>query len=164
MAEKNMKKRRKSTVGAATKKMFLGGAMTEEQEEVLTPIQMVFRSFIQDKVAMAGVICFVFIFLCCVIIPFFMPIDMYYQDVTQANVAPGFGMLKVPKSLQGNAKQIGIGSTFSVGIDEDGNVYEWGSFPTKKLKKLPEDMGKLSQISAGLDHVVALTELSLIHI
>ena len=99
MAEKNMKKRRKSTVGAATKKMFLGGAMTEEQEEVLTPIQMVFRGFIQDKVAMAGAICFVFIFLCCIIIPFFMPIDMYYQDVTQANVAPGFGMLKVPKGL-----------------------------------------------------------------
>lgn len=158
MAEKNMKKRRKSTVGAATKKMFLGGAMTEEQEEVLTPIQMVFRGFIQDKVAMAGAICFVFIFLCCIIIPFFMPIDMYYQDVTQANVAPGFGMLKVPKGLQGNAKQISIGSTFSVGIDEEGNVYEWGSFPTDKLKKLPADMGKLSQISAGLDHVVALTE------
>lgn len=158
MAEKNTKKRRKSTVGTAAQKMFLGGAMTEEQEEVLTPIQMVFRSFLQDKVAMAGVICFIFIFLCCVIIPFFMPIDMYYQDVTQANVAPGFGMLKVPKSLAGNAKQISIGSTFSVGIDEEGNVYEWGSFPTAKLKKLPADMGKLAQVSAGLDHIVALTE------
>lgn len=158
MSDKNSKKSRKSTVGTAAQKMFLGGAMTEKQEEVLTPIQMVFRGFMQDKVAVAGVICFVFIFLCCIIIPFFMPIDMYYQDVTQANVAPGFGMLKVPKKLQGNAKQISIGSTFSVGIDEEGNVYEWGSFPTSKLKKLPADMGKLAQISAGLDHVVALTE------
>lgn len=158
MADKNNKKKEKSTVGKAASKMFVGGAMTEEQEAVLTPIQMVFRSFIHDKVAMAGVICFLFIFACCVILPFFLPIDMYYQDVTQANVAPGFGMLKVPSGLQGNAKQIAIGSTFSVGIDEEGNVYEWGSFPTNKLKKLPSDMGKLTQISAGLDHVVALNE------
>lgn len=158
MAEKN-KKKKDSTARTAAKRMLLGGGtMTEEQEAVLTPMQMVFQSFVHDKVAMAGVICFVFIFLCCVIVPFFMPIDMYYQDVTQANVAPGFGMLEVPKGLQGNAKQIAIGSTFSVGIDEEGNVYEWGRFPTDKLKKLPSDMGKITQISAGLDHVVALNE------
>ena len=67
-------------------------------------------------------------------------------------------MLKVPKSLQGNAEQISIGSTFSVGIDKEGHVYEWGQFPTEKLKKLPSGMGKLTQISAGLDHIVALNE------
>lgn len=158
MADKNKKRRRQSTGEMAAQKVFFGGAMTEEQEEILTPIQMVFRAFIQDKVAMAGVFCFGFVFLCCLILPIFLPIDMYYQDVTQANVAPGFGMLEVPSSLQGNAKQISIGSTFSVGIDEEGNVYEWGSFPTEKLKKLPADMGKLVQVSAGLDHVVALNE------
>jgi peptide/nickel transport system permease protein len=159
MAEKeNKKNKKKSTVGTAAQKMLLGGQMTEEQEEILTPTQMVFRSFIHDKVAMAGVCCFLFIFACCVVLPFFWPIDMYYQDVTQANVAPGFGMLKVPKSLQGNAEQISIGSTFSVGIDKEGHVYEWGQFPTEKLKKLPSGMGKLTQISAGLDHIVALNE------
>lgn len=158
MADKNNNKKRKSTVGTAAARMLMGGAMTEEQEAVLTPMQMVFRSFVHDKVAMAGVACFLFIFLCCVIVPFFMPIDMYYQDVTQANVAPGFGMLEVPSGLQGNAKQIAIGSTFSVGIDEEGNVYEWGRFPTNKLTKLPADMGRITQISAGLDHVVALNE------
>ena len=158
MADKNNKKTKKSTAGTAAQRMLLGGALTEEQEAVLTPIQMVLRSFVKDKVAMAGVVCFLFIFLCCIVLPFFLPIDMYYQDVTQANVKPGFGMLEVPKGLQNNARQIAIGSTFSVGIDEDGNVYEWGSFPTNKLKKLPADMGKIVQISAGLDHVVALNE------
>ncbi len=159
MADKNTKKKKKkSTVGMAASRMAVGGAMTEEQEEILTPVQMVYRSFLEDKVAMAGVFCFLFIFLCCVVLPFFLPIDMYYQDVTQANVAPGFGMLKVPGSLKNNAEQISLGSTFSVGIDAEGNVYEWGSFPNKKLKKLPADMGKLVQVSAGLDHVVALNE------
>ena len=64
-----MKKNKKSTMGKAARKMLVGG-MTEEQEAVLTPIQMVFHSFIQDKIAMAGVCCFVLIFLCCVILPF----------------------------------------------------------------------------------------------
>ncbi|MGN0348549.1 MAG: ABC transporter permease subunit [Roseburia sp.] len=158
MTEKKKKRTKKSTGELVAHKMLFGGALTEEQEAVLTPMQMVLRSFVRDKVAMAGVICFAFIFLCCVILPYFLPIDMYYQDVTQANVKPGFGMLEVPKGLQNNAKQISIGSTFSVGIDQDGNVYEWGSFPTKKLEKLPADMGKLVQVSAGLDHVVALNE------
>ena len=76
MAEKN-KKKKSSTAQTAAKRMLLGGGtMTEEQEAVLTPMQMVFRSFVHDKVAMAGVICFLFIFLCCVVVPFFMPIEM----------------------------------------------------------------------------------------
>lgn len=158
MADINKKKRKKSTVGKAAAKMAFGGSMTEEQEEILTPVQMVFRGFVHDKVAMAGVVCFVLIFLCCVVLPFFLPIDMYYQDATQANVAPGFGMLKAPSGLSGNAAQVSLGSTFSVGIDNDGNVYEWGTFPNSKLKKLPSDMGRLVQVSAGLDHVVALNE------
>ncbi len=90
----------------------------------------------------------------------FYPIELHYQDVTQSNVAPGFGMLKVPSQLQGNAKMISAGSTFSVAIDENGNVYEWGTFPTEKLKNIPSssEMGKLTQISAGLDHVLAVNE------
>lgn len=160
MAENRKKNAKKtSTAQRTAEKMILGGgAMTEEQEEILTPVQMVVRSFVHDKVAMAGVIVFMVIFLSCLILPIFLPIDMYYQDVTQANVAPGFGMLKVPSALQDHAKQISIGSTFSVGIDKNGNVYEWGTFPNAKLKKLPADMGKLVQVSAGLDHIVALNE------
>ena len=39
-------------------------------------------------------------------------------------------------------------------------MYEWGTFPTEKLKNIPSssEMGKLTQISAGLDHVVAVNE------
>ena len=49
---------------------------------------------------------FIVIFLCCVVLPFFYPIDLYYQDVTQANVAPGFSMLNVPLRLANNAQQL----------------------------------------------------------
>ena len=90
----------------------------------------------------------------------FLPIELNYQDVSQANAAPGFGLTDVPAGLADNALAISSGSTFSVGIDKDGNVYEWGTFPTDKLRNIPSssEMGKLTMISAGLDHVLAVNE------
>ena len=161
MAKKSIFGKRKSTAGAAAQRMMVGGLPQAEEEELMqSPVRMVVQSFVHDKVAMTGLVLFVIIFLCCIVLPFFYPINLYYQDVTQANVAPGFGMLKVPSQLQGNAQSISAGSTFSVALDKDGKVYEWGTFPTEKLKKIPSssETGKLVQVSAGLDHVVALNE------
>ncbi len=161
MAENKKKKRRKGTMASATERMLVGQNINiEEEEELVTPMQQVVRNFVENKVAMTGMFCFLVILLCCIILPFFFPIDRYYQDVTQANVAPGFGLMTPPKALQGNAMDISAGSTYSVGLDRNGNVYEWGTFPNAKLKKLPpaSEMGKLVQISAGLDHVLALNE------
>ena len=160
MAKKKLFGGRKSTAAAAAQRMVFGGLPQEEDELMQSPARMVVQSFLHDKVAMTGLILFLVIFLCCIILPFFFPIDLYYQDVTQSNVAPGFGMLNVPSQLQGNAQMVSSGSTFSVGIDKDGNVYEWGTFPTEKLKNIPSasEMGKLTQISAGLDHVLAVNE------
>ena len=160
MAKKRIFGKRKSTAAAAAQRMMLGGLPQEEEELMQSPARMVVQSFVHDKVAMTGLILFLLIFLCCIVLPFFFPIDLYYQDVTQSNVAPGFGMLKAPAQMQCNAQMVASGSTFSVGIDKDGNVYEWGTFPTEKLRNIPSssEMGKLTQISAGLDHVVAINE------
>ena len=160
MAKKQKDAGRKSTAAAAAERMIMGGMPQEEQDEELmqSPMRMVVASFIKDKIAMVGLCLFVIIFLCCMILPFFFPIELNYQDVTQANAAPGFGLLKVPDSLQGNVQALSVGSTFSVGLDKDGNVYEWGTFPTEKLKNIPaaDEMGTLTQISAGYDHVLAV--------
>lgn len=147
-------------MGKAAQRMVLGGMPQEEEELLQSPMRMALQSFVHDKIAMAGVICFVVIFLCCIILPFFYPINLYYQDVTQANVAPGFGMIKVPSALQGNAQDISVGSTFSVGLDKDGTVYEWGTLPNDKLRSIPssEETGRLIMVSAGLDHVLAANE------
>ena len=160
MAKKKLFGGRKSTAAAAAQRMMVGGLPQEEEELMQSPARMVVQSFLHDKVAITGFVLFLLIFLCCIILPFFYPIDLYYQDVTQSNVAPGFGMLKVPSQLHGNAQMVSSGSTFSVGIDKDGNVYEWGTFPTDKLKNIPSssEMGKLTQVSAGLDHVLAVNE------
>ena len=160
MPKKEKRTRRRSTISKAGQRMVMGGLPQEEDEGLQSPLQMVLHSFLRDKVAMTGLVLFIVIFLCCVVLPFFYPIDLYYQDVTQANVAPGFSMLNVPSRLANNAQQLSVGSTFSVGIDKEGNVYEWGTFPTDKLKSIPSasETGKLTMISAGLDHVVAANE------
>lgn len=162
MAKKRKDAGRKPTAAAAAERMFMGGMPQEDQDEELmqSPMLMVVTSFIKDKIAMIGLCAFIIVFLCCMILPFFFPIELNYQDVTQANVAPGFGMTKIPAALKDNAQAISAGSTFTVGIDRDGNVYEWGTFPTEKLKNIPSssEMGKLTMISAGLDHVVAVNE------
>ena len=160
MPKKEKRAPRRSTASKAAQRMVLGGLPQEEEEVLQSPLQMVLHSFLHDKIAMTGLTLFIVIFLCCVTLPFFYPIDLYYQDVTQANVAPGFSMLSVPSKLSNNAQQLSVGSTFSVGLDRDGNVYEWGTFPTDKLKNIPStsETGKLTMISAGLDHVVAANE------
>ena len=154
------KKNKRSTAAVAAQRMALGGLPQEEEEVLQSPLQMVVSAFVKDKIAMTGVVLFTFIFLCCIFLPFFFPIDLYYQDVPQANVAPGFGMLKVPAQLKNNAQDLSVGSSFSVGLDKDGNVYEWGTFPNERLKKIPSssETGKLVQVSAGLDHVLAVNE------
>ncbi len=154
------KKKKRSTAAVSAQRMVLGGLPQEEEEVLQSPLQMVVESFVRDKIAMTGVILFSFIFLCCIFLPFFFPIDLYYQDVTQANVASGFGMLNVPSQLKNNALDLSVGSSFSVGLDKDGNVYEWGTFPNQKLKNIPStsETGKLVQVSAGLDHIVAVNE------
>ncbi len=160
MAKKPLFGKRKSTAAAAAQRMVMGGMPQEEEELMQSPARMVVQSFTHDIVAMVGLVLFLIMFLCCIVLPFFFPIELHYQDVTQANVAPGFGMLKVPSQLQGNVQDISAGSTFSVALDKDGNVYEWGTFPTEKLKNIPStaETGRLVQVSAGLDHVVALNE------
>ena len=128
-----------------------------EEEPVRSPMRMIFVQFRDNKVAMTGLVVFVLIFLACFILPIFYPLDPSYQDVTQQNLPPGFSQQKVPKALRQNAKQIDAGAAFSIGIDQSGAVYLWGILDDK-LKAVPEDLKPVSQVSAGLSHVLVLQE------
>lgn len=135
------------------------------QEEALqSPMRTVIKNFMSNKLAMLGLIVFVIIFLVVLIGPLFNPIDLSEKEETQINVAPGLNMMDVPKGLQGNIKEISTGSTFSVGLDNDGNVYVWGytkvSNKTDVAKDMPskKELGNVVSVSAGFDHIMALND------
>ncbi len=73
MAKKKLFGSRKSTAAAAAQRMVLGGLPQEEEELMQSPVRMVVQSFLHDKVAMTGLVLFLVIFLCCIVLPFFLP-------------------------------------------------------------------------------------------
>lgn len=135
------------------------------QEEALqSPMRTIIKNFMSNKLAMLGLIVFVIIFLIVLIGPLFNPIELSEKEETQINVAPCMDMMDVPDELQGNVKEISTGSTFSVGLDNDGNVYVWGytrvSNKVDLIEKMPsrEELGNVVSVAAGYDHIMALND------
>ena len=128
-----------------------------KEEQMQSPFRTIVRNFVSNKVSMFGTIVFVLIFLTVFIGSAIYPLDVNFQDTTQQNVSPGFNMMSVPKELKSNAQQISVGATFGVGIDQNGKLYQWGKL-SDKLKKMPDTNAKYTQVSAGFNHALALTE------
>ncbi len=151
------------------KRLFGGKSKLEEidamQEEAMqSPMRTVVKNFVENKLALGGLIVFLLIFLTVLIGPHFYPITLSEQEETQVNVAPGLSMMDVPDELAGNVKQISVGATFSVGLDNDGNVYVWGKTKISNkidiAKDLPskEELGNVVAVAAGYDHAMALND------
>ncbi len=162
----NIKKRRGSTFGDVLRIMFLGQKHTKlsllEEEQMQSPYKTMLRNFREKKSAMFGVYFFLFIFLCCFILPIFFPADISFQDPTQQNTRPSMSFMKAPADVNSAYVQLDGGAVFGVGIDALGKAYQWGNLSTK-LRAMPQDMEPLVQISAGLDHVVALSSTGRIY-
>ena len=47
-----------------------------EEEQMQSPFRTILKNFRENRVAMTGVLIFLLIFLCCVILPFFYPLDL----------------------------------------------------------------------------------------
>ncbi len=134
-----------------------------EEEQVQSPFRTILGNFRRNKLAMGALVLFILIFLTVMIGPIFLPINLGDSDSTQSNVAPGMNIMSVPSELKKDINKISTSSTFGVGIDNSGNVYVWGKTKMSKktnIKNLPKELKnqKVIDISAGADHVVALTE------
>lgn len=151
------------------KRLFGSGKQKEtidilQEEAIQSPLRTVINNFMENKLSMAGLIMFVIIFLTVLIGPFFHPIDLSETEETQINVAPCMDLMDVPKGLEGNVKEISTGSTFSVGLDNNGKVYIWGyTRITSKIDladRMPsaKELGNVVAVSAGFDHVMALND------
>lgn len=164
---KNTKQKKHSF--SLLKRLFGGKSKVEEmdilQEEALeSPMRTILKNFRENRLAMGGLIIFLIIFAIVLIGPIFNPISLNEKEETQTNIAPGRNMMDVPQELAGNIRQISTGSTFSVGVDNNGKVYVWGKTKiTQKIdvaRDMPsqKELGNVVAVAAGYDHIMALND------
>ncbi len=148
------------------KRMFFGPQRElsfMEEEALQSPLRTVAGNFFSNKLSMTALIVFVLILLFVLIGPIFLPLDLSYQDNTQAHVAPGFNMMSPQNSLKDNVKKIAPGKTFGLGVDNAGKVYMWGYTritDTIDLKDIPQEVldASIEDIAVGYDHAVAYND------
>lgn len=134
-----------------------------EEEQLQSPGRMMVQNFLHNRLGMTGLIIFLIIFVFVMVGPSIWVLDLSYQDNTQINVPPGMNMLSVPAELKGNIQDISPGTTYAVGLDNDGNVYTWGYTKitsTLDLANIPDEVKEadLVGIAAGYDHIVAVDD------
>ena len=140
-----------------------------EEEQLQSPTRMIIRNFTSNKLGMTGLIIFLCIFLFVMIGPKFFVLDLSYQDNTQTNVPPTLSMLSVPEGLEGNVKDITPGTTFGVGVDNNGKVYTWGYTRITEVIDvgvIPEEVKEahIEHIAAGYDHIAAIDDAGTVYV
>lgn len=161
------------TVWRWTKRTFMGAskefAVSMEDamsvEAIESPFKQTVKSFFRKPLAVTALVIVVLMFIVSFIGPLMLPMDLSYSESYHANLSPGYRFMKVPKALANNVKSISSYSFFSVGVDNDDNLYVWGN--TKMLNsasnvdfsQLPQELQgkKVAFASAGYDHAIAIT-------
>lgn len=133
-----------------------------EEEQLQSPLRTIVKNFIGKKLSMFGLLGFLAVFLLVLIAPKYNELDLSYQDSTLANIPPTMNMMKTPDGLEGNVKKISPGTTFAIGVDNDGKVYSWGytNVAGGEMAQIPEEVqnAHIVDIAAGYDHAVALDD------
>lgn len=136
-----------------------------EVEKIVSPTKQVIKNFFRKPLAVISLVIVVCMFLFVIIGPIISPIDLGYMESTHVNLSPGLKFMSLPKNLKNNVRSISSYSFFSVGTDNDNNLYVWGStkMPTAASKSdmsvLPSDLKgkKVAFAAAGYDHAIAIT-------
>ncbi|MFB0919126.1 MAG: peptide ABC transporter permease, partial [Clostridiaceae bacterium] len=131
-----------------------------QEEQIQNPWKTVIKTFASNKLSMGALILFLLIAAFMFIAPNYFKIDLGYNEPMQANLPPSQNYMKFPDAMKSGARDVSVGSAFSVGVDKDGKFHAWGEkvlFAMPDLEaNAPKDMGELVKISAGYDHVLAI--------
>ena len=149
------------------KRCFLGNReelTLQQEEQIQTPAKTMLKNFLHKRLAMAGLIGFLVIFVFVLVGPHIWVLDLSDQDSTLTNIPPTSNMMDMPQALIDTGIQdIASGNTYGMGVDENGKLYIWGYTKiTDKIdiKDIPDEVkaAKLEMIAAGADHAVALAD------
>jgi len=142
-----------------------------QEELIQSPGRTAAKAFFRRKLSIIGMIIFLFIGIGVFVLSYFLPTDFHHSDSTQMNIAPGFNFLSIPRGLNNNARHISLGSSYGIGVDNNGNVYLWGTMSsnlrrglafgarrTDPLVNVLRDLGPVSLVAAGVDHIIVVEE------
>ena len=158
-----------ATLWRWTKRMIVGPSKELSEMDVMavenleSPSKMAVKTFFRRKLAVVALVVLISLFLFVFIGSIFIPMNANYTDTLQANIAPNFNMLKIPKELAKNVRDINGFSNFTVGVSNDNTLYIWGNtkdaLTKKDLSDFPESIkeGSVYMAAAGSDHIVVIT-------
>jgi len=163
-------KKKRSFFGAFLRSLIFGQREMNsiyEEEIVQSPTKTIARNFFKRRLTKIGLVVFLTLFFACFILPIFFPLDLRFFDSSMHHRPPGRSMMNYDRALRGNTAGIAAGSGFGVGISNDGDVYTWGPGDAfgahdvpgpydERAFSHPRGMGRIVQIDAGENHVVAL--------
>ena len=155
----------RTTLGRLGRRVVFGSRGDElvtRDMDIESPGHRVVRSFFRRgrAVAALGILLSLFVFV--LIAPRFLPMNINETDMLSANIAPNFSMLRVPRALSGQVKDISGFSHFTVGLDRSGGVHVWGytenPLSGRDMAEVPSALSQgASWVAAGYDHAVAIT-------
>ena len=128
-----------------------------------SPTRMAVKTFFGRRIAVVALVVLISLFLFVFIGSLFIPMDMNYNDPLQANISPNYSMLRVPRALRDNVKDINGFSNFTIGVSNDNTLYIWGNTRDSLSKvdyaDFPEEIraGEVYMAAAGSDHIIAIT-------
>ncbi len=164
----NQKKtKRPSNLWRTLGRIFVGtrvADMTIADERYDSPSKLAVKRFFRKPLAVIALIVLVSMFLFVFIGPLVNPIDLSYTETLHTNVAPNMSMMSIPKVMQTNPVSISSQGSFTLGLDQNGDVHTWGyyySFSKNEQKNamiIPEAVQNANIVwaAAGTDHCIAI--------
>ena len=129
-----------------------------------SPSQLIRQAFFRKKGAVIALVTIIALFLFVFIAPAFVKIRLNDSDPLGQNLAPGYGLSRVPNRLKNQIEHIDGFAGFTVGLSKTGEVFVWGDTKEKlsktDVKDIPQEVktdGAVA-VGAGKDHILAVTK------
>ncbi len=167
MGKQTNNKKRPSSLSRLFGRLFLGGAAKEitiADERYDSPSKLAVKRFFRKPLAVGALCVLAAMFLFVFIGPIIDPIDLTYTETLHTNVAPIMSMMRIPKAMQTSPRSISSMSTFTLGVDQNGDVHMWGYYhpfskdPIKDVMIVPDEVKNANIVlaAAGTDHCIAI--------
>jgi len=135
-----------------------------EEEALRTPAKTILINILHNKLAIIGFCGFVLIVLFCFAGSALSPLSENYTELTNSNLRPSRNFLKYPAALKSKSVvKIVSGVSFSVALDDRGDLYIWGTESNLTLAgvsdpimSIPEEIrnANIVDIESGGAHVI----------